>query len=71
MLKASDRVLHTSWLLLLEEYGVTSDYLPWKMQKNVVADALSCLEIDSLKIQEEEALTLLSGSETTVSVISN
>jgi hypothetical protein len=41
------------------------------MQKNVVADALSCLEIDSLKIQEEEALTLLSGSETTVSVISN
>jgi hypothetical protein len=29
----------------------------------VVADALSCLEINSLKIQEEEALALISGSE--------
>jgi hypothetical protein len=28
-----------------------------------VANALSHLEIDSLKIQEEEVLTLLSGSE--------
>jgi hypothetical protein len=27
-LKASDRVLHTCWLLLLEEYGVTFEYLP-------------------------------------------
>jgi hypothetical protein len=35
--------------------------LPGK--KNVVADALSRLDIDSLKIQEEEVLTLLSGSE--------
>jgi hypothetical protein len=25
---ASDHVLHTCWLLLLEEYGVTFDYLP-------------------------------------------
>jgi hypothetical protein len=34
-------------------------------QKNVVADVLSRLDIDSLKIQEEaeEVLTLLSGSE--------
>jgi hypothetical protein len=64
-LKASDRVLR--WLLLLEEYGVTFEYLPEK--KNVVADALSHLDINSLKIQEEEVLTLLSGSET--SVISN
>jgi hypothetical protein len=64
-LKASDRVLHTWWLLLLEEYGVTFEYLPGKKQKNVgaVADALSRLDIDSLKIQEEEVLTLLSGSE--------
>jgi hypothetical protein len=32
-------------------------------RKNVVADALSRLDIDSLKIQEEELLTILSGSE--------
>jgi hypothetical protein len=44
------------WLLLLEEYGVTFEYLPGNKQKNAVtvADALSCLDIDSLKIQEEE-----------------
>jgi hypothetical protein len=49
--------------LLPDKYGVTFDYLPGKIQKNVVADALSCLDIDSLKIQEEEVLILLSGSE--------
>jgi hypothetical protein len=34
-------------------------------EKNAVADALSCLDIDSLKIKEvsEELSTLLSGSE--------
>jgi hypothetical protein len=55
--------LRTCWLLLLEEYGVTFEYLPEK--KNVVtfADALSRLDIDSLEIQEEEVLILLSGSE--------
>jgi hypothetical protein len=62
-LKASDRNLRTCSLLLLEEYGVTYDYLPGKIQKNVIADALSRRDIDSLKIQEEEVLTLLSGSE--------
>jgi hypothetical protein len=51
------------WLLLLEEYGVTFEYLPTNKQKNVVTDALSRVDIDSLKIQEEEVLTLLSGSE--------
>jgi hypothetical protein len=53
--------LHTFWLLLLEEYRVTFDYLPGK--KNNVADDVSRLDIDSLKIQEEEELTHLSGSE--------
>jgi hypothetical protein len=59
--------LRTFWLLLLEKYGVTFEYLPGKKQKNVGTDAddLSRLDIDSLKIQEEseEVLTLLSGSE--------
>jgi hypothetical protein len=48
-LKASDRVFRTCWLLFLEEYGVTFEYLSGK--KNVVADALSRLDIDSLNIQ--------------------
>jgi hypothetical protein len=58
-----DRALCTCWLLLLEEYGVTFDYLPGKKNVGTVTDALSRLDIDSLKIQEEEVLTLLSGSE--------
>jgi hypothetical protein len=62
-LNTSDRVLLTCCLLLLEEYGVTFYYLPGNKQKNIVVDALSRLDIDSLKIQEEEVLTLLSGSE--------
>jgi hypothetical protein len=62
-LKASDRVLRR--LLLLEEYGVSFEYIPGKAKKNVdnIADSLSRLDIDSLKIQEEEVLKLLSGSE--------
>jgi hypothetical protein len=36
-----------------------------------IAGALSRLDIDSLKIQEEEVLTLLSGLEKAASVISN
>jgi hypothetical protein len=40
-LKASDRVLLACWLLLLEEYGVTFEYLPGK--KNVVEDAFEYL----------------------------
>jgi hypothetical protein len=70
-LKASSCVLRTCWLLLLEEYGVTFEYLPGKISVNTVAGALSSLDIDSLKIQEEEMLMLVSESETTASVISN
>jgi hypothetical protein len=58
--------LRTSWLLLLEEYGVKFEYRLGKIQRNIVADALSRLDIDSLKIQEEEVLTLLSGSENNI-----
>jgi hypothetical protein len=55
--------LHTCWLLLLEEYEITFEYLPGNKNVASVANALFCLEIDSLKIQEEEVFTLLSGSE--------
>jgi hypothetical protein len=52
------------WILLLGEYGVTFEYLLGKKNVGTVADALSHLEIYILKIQEEEeVLTLLSGSE--------
>jgi hypothetical protein len=65
--------LCTCWLLLLEAYGVIFEYLPGKKQKNVadVTDALSRLDIDNMKIQEdtEEVSTILSGSE--ISSISN
>jgi hypothetical protein len=60
-LKASDRVLR--WFLLLEEYGVTFEYLPGKKNVGNVADALSRFDIHSLKNQEEELLTVISGSE--------
>jgi hypothetical protein len=60
---ASDRVLRWFWLLLHEEYEVTFEYLPGKKNVVSVADALSRLDIDSLMIQEEEVLTLLSGTE--------
>jgi hypothetical protein len=60
---AADRVLIPCWLLLLEEYGVTFEYPPGKKNVGTVADALSRLDIDSLKIQEEEVSTPLSRSE--------
>jgi hypothetical protein len=55
--------LRTYWLLLLEEYGVTFEYLPGKKNVATVADDLSRLDNYSLKIQEEEVLTHLWGSE--------
>jgi hypothetical protein len=52
------------WLLLLEEYRVTFEYLPGNENEGTVADASSRLGIYCLKVQEEEeVLTLLSGSE--------
>jgi hypothetical protein len=62
-LKALDRVFR--WLLLPEEYGVTNEYLLEKKCNITVANALSHLDIDNLKIQDdkEEVLTLLSESE--------
>jgi hypothetical protein len=53
------------WLLLLEEYRVTFEYLPRKINLATITDALSRLDIDILKIQEnkEEVSTILSGSE--------
>jgi hypothetical protein len=60
-LKASDCALR--WLLLIEVYGLTFEYLPERENVTTVADALSSLDIDSLKIQKEEALTFLSRSE--------
>jgi hypothetical protein len=53
------------WHLLLEEYGVPFEYLHGKKNVDVIADALSRLDIDSLKIQEEQqdVFTYLSGSE--------
>jgi hypothetical protein len=47
-LKASDRVLR--WLVVIEEYGVTFEYLPGK--KSVVADVLSHLVNTSLRIRK-------------------
>jgi hypothetical protein len=68
-LKPSYRIFLIWWLLLLEEYGVTFEYLPGK--KNVVADALFRLDIDRMKIQEKEVLTLLSRSENNSIIIRN
>jgi hypothetical protein len=53
-LKSSDRILLFCWLLLLEEYGVTFEYLPGKKNVVNVADSLSLLDIDCLNIQEGE-----------------
>jgi hypothetical protein len=68
-LKASDRVLHTCWILLLQEYGVTFEYLPGK--KNVIADALSRLEIDRQKKKQNKYNHFSQDQKTTASVISN
>jgi hypothetical protein len=50
--------------LLLEEYVATFDYLLGKKNVGTVANDLSSLYIDSVKIQQEteKSLTILSGS---------
>jgi hypothetical protein len=47
--------------LYLEEYGVTLECL--LVMKDVVKDALSCLDIDELTIPLEEMLDVLSKSQ--------
>jgi hypothetical protein len=49
--KDSDLVLRCG--LLVEEYGVTFEYLPRKKNVANVADTLSRLDIASLNVQEE------------------
>jgi hypothetical protein len=49
--------------LLLKEYGVTFEFLPGKKNEVVAEDAQSCLDIESLNIQEEEVLKPLTRSE--------
>jgi hypothetical protein len=49
-----------SWLLLLEEYGVTIKYLPGKKDVVAVADALSRLDVDNLNIKEKLRQSILS-----------
>jgi hypothetical protein len=55
------------WILLLEKYGVIFEYLPEMILKNMasIADTLSSLDINILKIQEEtqEEFTIISWSE--------
>jgi hypothetical protein len=64
-LKAIDTDRSLCCLLLLEEYGVTFEYLPGKKNVTSIADALSHLDIDRTKIQEEsqETSKRISGSE--------
>jgi hypothetical protein len=61
-LKGSDLVLPTCWLLLLEEYGVTFEYFPGKKYVAVIADALSRLDNDSLRIPNAHCLDLQRAS---------
>jgi hypothetical protein len=62
-LKSSDNVLR--WLLLLWKYGVTLKYFPGKENIAVFLEALSCLDIDIPKIDDDkkEVLKILSVSE--------
>ena len=62
-LKASDRVLR--WLLLLEEYGIQFQCLSG--MKNVVADALSRLDIEDIARPVGEIATLMNAAEKTTS----
>jgi hypothetical protein len=50
-LKASDRVLRSCLLLLLEEYGVTFEYTSGNKNVYTVADTLYQINMASLKIQ--------------------
>jgi hypothetical protein len=48
------------WFLLLEDYGVAFERFPVRKNVGTVTDALSSLDIDSLKVQEEKVLKFFS-----------
>ena len=60
-LKASDLLLH--WFLLLEEYGIQFQYLSG--MQNVVANALSRLDIEDITRPVKEIAALLNVAEET------
>ena len=60
--KASDRVM--GWILLLEEFGIQTIHI--KGEKNVVADTLSRLDLQTIKehfVKEVNSLELMLGEQ--------
>ena len=60
--KASDRVMR--WILLLEEFGIQTIHI--KGEKNVVADTLSRLDLQTIKehfVKEVNSLELMLGEQ--------
>jgi hypothetical protein len=51
--KSSDRVLMLCLLLFLQEHSVTFEYLSGNKSMSSIADTLTHIDIDNLKIQEE------------------
>jgi hypothetical protein len=60
------------WLLLFEGYEQKIWVTPRKANVGTIADASSCLDINYIRIQEEEeeeeSLTFLSGSKRTADI---
>jgi hypothetical protein len=70
-MKASGPVLLQ--LFLIEEFAVTFEYLSGMKNMGTVVGALSCLEIDGLKNQDQKTKNeeLSTDQKTTASVTSN